>query len=126
MNLVDKDFIILDDSNLVVQVSAENGDKDIFAGDIKDAILQDQKDIKGNKQILKRIGYVLELLVYPCLIESNTVRNLLEIIGNKKVEKLSDFNTRDVLQIARILKEGELPSNEIKSLLKDCKDLKKV
>lgn len=126
MNLVDKDFIILDDSNLVVQVSAENGDKDIFAGDIKDAILQDQKDIKGNKQILKRIGYVLELLVYPYLIESNTVRNLLEIIGNKKVEKLSDFNTRDVLQIARILKEGELPSNEIKSLLKDCKDLKKV
>ena len=76
-------------------------------------------DIEEYKQIFVRIGDLLELLVYPYLIESKTVKIILEVMSGEKIKDLSDLYTRDILQVSRILKDGRSPSILIKTLLKE-------
>lgn len=74
------------------------------------------------KKILVGIGDTLELLVYPYLIESNTVMNLLRILSGIKIkqEELRNISTHDVLFIARKLKNNEYPYDEIKKIVGDA------
>jgi len=62
------------------------------------------------KEILKRMGETLELLVYPYLIEPNTVQNIIAMATGKKFKdvNMNDY-TGNVLQMARELKRGEIP-----------------
>ena len=73
------------------------------------------------KQVIIRIGKLLELLVYPYLIESNTVKNMLEVTSGEKIGNLSNLYTRDILHISAILKEGEIPTDKIKLLIEESK-----
>ncbi|KKL75424.1 hypothetical protein LCGC14_2055090 [marine sediment metagenome] len=65
-------------------------------------------------EVLKRMGEILELLVYPYPIEHNTIKNILYIVTGKKVDNLDDagWKSHDILYIARMLKKGELPMVE--------------
>ncbi|HEC66176.1 MAG TPA: hypothetical protein ENI23_12870 [bacterium] len=82
---------------------------------------EDVKDIEEYKQVIIRMGTLLELLIYPYLIEPNTVKNLLEVLSGEKIGKISNLRTDTVHQVSNILKTGKIPSDEIKKLIEESK-----
>ena len=81
-----------------------------FYNSIRDQILK-------NQEIIIRLGKLLELLVYPYLIESNTVKNILEVISGLKIGDLSKYNTRDILFISSKLKQGIVSIQTLQKIL---------
>lgn len=63
-------------------------------------------EISKEKQIIHRMGDLLELLVYPYLIEKNTVANIIAMytgVPFKDID-LKEYKTLDVLALAREMK----------------------
>ncbi len=71
-----------------------------------------QSEAIRRAELLKRMGDTLELLSYPYPIEHNTIKNILFIVTGHETDELKDWKTHDVLYIARMLKNGIIPTME--------------